>query len=47
MSLRLRVIDPPTIAEIVMRCASDEFEVRAAAGITEVTCLTHQGLISH
>lgn len=34
MSLRLRVIDPPTIADIVMRCASDEFEVRDREGHT-------------
>jgi hypothetical protein len=34
MSLKLKVIDPPTIAGIVMRCASDEFEIRDREGRT-------------
>lgn len=34
VSLQLRIIDPPTISDIVMRCASDEFEIRDREGRT-------------
>jgi adenine/guanine phosphoribosyltransferase-like PRPP-binding protein len=34
VSLQLRVIDPPPISDIVMRCASDEFEIRDREGRT-------------
>jgi orotate phosphoribosyltransferase len=27
VSLQLRIIDPPTISDIVMRCVADEFEI--------------------
>jgi hypothetical protein len=32
MSLELRIIDPPTISDIVMRCVSEEFEIRDREG---------------
>jgi len=32
MPLQLRVIDPPTISDIVMRCVSDQFEIRDREG---------------
>jgi adenine/guanine phosphoribosyltransferase-like PRPP-binding protein len=34
VSLQLTVIDPPAIADIVLRCASDEFEIRDREGRT-------------
>jgi adenine/guanine phosphoribosyltransferase-like PRPP-binding protein len=34
VSLRLEVVNPPAIADIVMRCASDRFEVRDREGRT-------------
>jgi hypothetical protein len=68
VSLQLRVVNPPTIADVAMRCVCDDFEIRdregrtgrailwtyradaameelAAAGIAQITCLTHQSLI--
>jgi adenine/guanine phosphoribosyltransferase-like PRPP-binding protein len=32
VSLRLEVVNPPAIADIVLRCASDDFEVRDREG---------------
>lgn len=34
MSLQLRIVDLPTILDIIMRCASDEFEIRDREGRT-------------
>jgi hypothetical protein len=34
MSLQLRIIDPPEISGVVMRCVSDEFEIRDRDGRT-------------
>jgi adenine/guanine phosphoribosyltransferase-like PRPP-binding protein len=34
MSLQLRVVNPPMIADIVMRCVSDDFEIRDREGRT-------------
>lgn len=34
LPLRLKVVNPPAIADIVMRCASDEFELRDREGRT-------------
>jgi hypothetical protein len=32
LPLRLEVVNPPAMADIVMRCASDEFELRDREG---------------
>jgi adenine/guanine phosphoribosyltransferase-like PRPP-binding protein len=34
VSLQLRVVNPPAIADVVMRCVSDDFEVRDREGRT-------------
>ncbi|MHB1595890.1 MAG: hypothetical protein ACYCO9_22650 [Streptosporangiaceae bacterium] len=34
MSLELNIVNPPTIADIVLRCASDDFEIRDQEGRT-------------
>jgi adenine/guanine phosphoribosyltransferase-like PRPP-binding protein len=33
VTLQLRIIDPPTISDIVMRCVADEFEIKAGGAI--------------
>jgi hypothetical protein len=34
VTLQLRIIDPPTISDIVMRCVADEFEIKDREGRT-------------
>jgi adenine/guanine phosphoribosyltransferase-like PRPP-binding protein len=34
VSLQLRVVNPPTIADVVMRCVCDDFEIRDREGRT-------------
>jgi adenine/guanine phosphoribosyltransferase-like PRPP-binding protein len=34
VSLQLRIIDPPTISDIVLRCVADEFEIKDREGRT-------------
>lgn len=34
VTLQLRIIDPPTISDVVMRCVADEFEIKDREGRT-------------